>query len=431
MHPPPSRLVLVYVGTAHLALLAAAALATAAADQLVQSFLFPRVLASVHLVTLGWLTATALGAVYALLPLTLVTPLRVRGLDALACAAVLTGSSGVVAHMLLASYSGLAWSGGTIAAGAAIIAARVGNALRAAPAPPLQAVTIPLALGMLAVAAGLGAGVALDHERAMFAAGHLRAIAAHAHLALVGWLLLLTIGVGHRLLPMLLPAHPVRGWRPTATVLLLAAATLALPAAWFLSPPESTWPALAALPAGLAVVLFALDVRAMRRRAVPRAKGLPRIDPALVLIAFGLACCLAALALGGLQLLVAYRPRLVAAYGVVLLLGTFGSLVLGVGFRLWPIVAWRRAFGRSSAVPAIPPAALPSYLLQWLALVAWLGAVLLLTLGVGLGQAALAWSGGIVWSAAALVANANFALVLVRARWGRRDHGRREFASPP
>src|SRR5699024_5525615 len=57
-------------------LLGAAALVWAAPDVVAGSFPAPRVVATTHLFTLGWITTTILGALYQFLPVALGVPIR-------------------------------------------------------------------------------------------------------------------------------------------------------------------------------------------------------------------------------------------------------------------------------------------------------------------------------------------------------------------
>lgn len=416
MLTPPSRLVLAYVGTAHLALLAAAVLALVSANEVAASYVHPRTLGIVHFVTLGWLTATALGAVHALMPMILRTRFTVRWPDVVACIAVLVGASGVIAHMLLATYSGVAWSGGTIALGAAWVGSRCVLALAKAAGPRLQKLAVGLAFAGLIAAAGLGSLVAIDRGQPVFPGGHLHTLAAHAHLALVGWLGILTVGIGHRLLPMLLPASPLEGTRPAWTVGLLALGAGALPTTWLLVPWPSKVPILAAIPLVLGAACFALDLLALRARRKPKAKGLPRRDPALLLIGFSVLCMLAAAGLGITLMLVDLEPGIAALYGVLLLVGGLGGIVLGVGLRLWPIYAWMRVFARTAIVPGVPPGELPSYPLQWTAVLAWITAVIGLGLGMARHDSVAVLAGAASWTLASAATCMNLWLVLSRAR---------------
>ncbi len=407
---------LVYVGTAHLALLMGALFAVGSAPEIALSFLHPATLATVHFVTLGWLTATALGAVYALLPMILRTRVDARWPDVLACIGVLGGASGVIAHMLLATWSGVAWAGGMIAAGAGWIGLRTVAALAHAPAPRLPRVAVGLAYVSLVAAAVLGTLAAIHRASPIFPGGHLRTLAAHAHLALVGWLGLLTVGIGHRLLPMLIPAAPIAGSRPAWTVALLALGAVALPATWLLAPWPSRLPALAAAPLALGMLLFVLDLLVLSRQRKPKAKGLPRRDPALVLIPFAMACMIGGVGLGFVMLGSEFGPAWAGLYGVLLLVGGFGGLVLGVGLRLWPLFAWMRGFARTQQVPGITPGDLPSYPLQWLVVGAWILAVVGLAVGILGGSALVVRLGALAWVVAALAVCVNLWLVLLRAR---------------
>ena len=76
-------------------------------------FHHPRMVALVHLVTLGWITSSILGAFYIVGPLALRMPLPAGTLDRLAFAAYAGGVAGMVSHFWIGEYSGMAWSAGT------------------------------------------------------------------------------------------------------------------------------------------------------------------------------------------------------------------------------------------------------------------------------------------------------------------------------
>jgi cbb3-type cytochrome oxidase subunit 1 len=79
----------------------------------------------VHLVTLGWITLSILGAIYIVGPLALRMEMPARRLDYVAYASALIGLIGMVGHFWIQQYAGMAWSAATIAAGVVYMTGRI------------------------------------------------------------------------------------------------------------------------------------------------------------------------------------------------------------------------------------------------------------------------------------------------------------------
>jgi hypothetical protein len=124
---PPRALPLLYLGTAHVAL-ALACLFAAIWPRAVAGFFYHAwLIGLVHMVTLGWISFSILGAIYIVGPLALRMDLRPRGLDYVAYACGLVGLIGMVGHLWIQEYAGMAWSAGTIAAGMFYMTARIAD----------------------------------------------------------------------------------------------------------------------------------------------------------------------------------------------------------------------------------------------------------------------------------------------------------------
>ena len=122
-HLPPRLLPILYFGVAHVAL-ALACLAVAVDPRGVSGFFYhSRMLAIVHLVTLGWISTSILGSLYIVGPIALRMWIPATWLDYTTFTFVLIGVVGMVAHFWLEEYGGMAWS--AIAVGSGIIAAGV------------------------------------------------------------------------------------------------------------------------------------------------------------------------------------------------------------------------------------------------------------------------------------------------------------------
>ena len=209
---PPRLLPVLYFGIAHAAL-ALACLAVALDPRGVSGFFYhARMLGIVHLVTLGWITASILGVALHRRP------------DRAACL-----DSGDVARLhrvraRAASASSAwwrtsgcrirrAWPGRPSRSGPASCGRRARRlaGLRGAPLPRAVSAHIMLAFLNVGGAATLGVLIGFDKVYHFLPGFVLANVFAHAHLAAIGWASMMVVGIAYRLLPMVLPAAMPKG----------------------------------------------------------------------------------------------------------------------------------------------------------------------------------------------------------------------------
>ena len=155
-HLPPRLLPVLYFAVAHVAF-ALACLAVALDPRGVSGFFYhSRMLAIVHLVTLGWITASILGSLYVVGPVALRVWIPATWLDYTAFALVLIGIVGMVAHFWLQEYGGMAWSAMTVGLGIILVGVHVARRLRQAALPRAISAHIMLAFLNILAAATLG-----------------------------------------------------------------------------------------------------------------------------------------------------------------------------------------------------------------------------------------------------------------------------------
>ena len=385
---PPRTLPVVYFAFAHVALLTAFFLVATRPYAIAGFFYHPRMFAVVHLITLGWITATILGATYVVGPMALRTPIRAGRIDAVACVAYILGVTGVIAHFWTGTYWGVATSGLFLLPALVCVAVRTWRALGQGAAPRAVKWHIGLAFANLLLAAGFGVALAINKKSSFLLGSQMQNVFAHVHVAGVGWATMVFCGVGYRFLAMLFPAAPP-GDKPVWVSLVLfetgvlgLAATLPLPGGWA---------RLFALVTAAAIVFFLGIIVWMLRHPRPPPSKLKRPD--LGVVQTLLALLYLAVATGvGLFLAFSQEWQLpwIMVYGVCGLVGFLAQVVVGVGMRLFPAFAFREAHvvhmfsGAPNPGHPTSPHEMGRRSLQLVALVLWTAGVPLLAAGLAL-----------------------------------------------
>ncbi|GMV20357.1 MAG: hypothetical protein AB7L71_04445 [Vicinamibacterales bacterium] len=350
---PTSSLPGWYFGCAHVSLVLACVTLLVQPTLPGPYFFHPRMVAVVHGLTLGWIAGSILGAYYIVAPLALRIALPVGRHDQLAAGGFWLGASGVVSHAWMGRYDGLAWSAALVLWPVALLSWRTVRGWRTSAAP--WPVLLHVVLGFLNMlgAGAYGAVIAWDRSVGHLPFSPLQMAMAHAHLAAVGWAVMFVVGLGYRLIPMVLP-----GAMPTGASLAISAVAIEsglVLVVWGITSPNAGL----AWGAGLIVVglgAFVAQVRRVVRTRLPRPPALPRRDwstwqthVALVWMLVAIVCGVS-LALGA----AGHQAATVQwVYGGAGLLGFLAQIIVGMQGRLVPMYAWYRAW---SEAPGPPPA---------------------------------------------------------------------------
>lgn len=380
---PSSGLPLAYFSLAHVCLAAAAGALVAWPDLPGGFFYQPRMIALTHLLTLGWISGSILGAFYIVAPLALVTPLPAGPKDWLAFAGFAAGTCGMVAHFWIGTYDGMAWSAGLVLIAIAHVAHRAARGLSRSPVPAAVTLHVRLAFYNILIAGVLGIVIGVDRTRGLLGLSPVAATYAHAHLAALGWAAMMVIGLSYRLVPMLLPAAmpAARGLAASAILLEagLAVLVLSLLAGWPL------------VPAGALLIVAALATFFMRlgrvaRSRLPRPPALPRRDWSIVQVHAAFLWLAVAMVLGLALALSSFTDNRMAVawvYGVAGLAGFLAQIITGMHGRLVPYYAWYRAMARGQGrPPSISVHLLISPAHTRVIFFAWLGGIPLLAAGL-------------------------------------------------
>ena len=286
------------------------------------------VLAALHLITLGVLVMTAMGAAYQILPVATHQPLGPVWVCALSWWLFAPGV-GLMALGFGVAAPHLQQLGAVgVVGGLALFTMVVGRAIgQGGSLAGLRRFTA-MALGVLAALAALGLLLIADWSMGILS-DHQAVAGAHAVLAGYGFMGFLALGFSSVLVPMFALSSPLAE-TVLARVAWLAATALLLGVLGVL-----VWPPLAGLGAVVGLGALSLQGRAMHQSLKGRMKR--RLEPFFRLVGLGAALLVVSLVLGAAVALGA--GRLAPLWVFVLVFGWLLSFVLGFLQRIMPFLA--------------------------------------------------------------------------------------------
>ena len=325
----------------------AAGLVWIAPDLAIGAYPSPRVAGVTHLFTLGWLTTTIFGALHQLLPVALGAPLGSVRVGHVGFWTFATGA-GLFAAGVATSTPALHHAGIALVAVGIVLA--IGNFARALARTPARDATwwaITIALAFLGSTLVLGVVLLHNLHTGFLAEARLRMLGTHLHVALVGWALVMMVGVSHRLLPMFLLSHGGDTRWTARAIGLLGSGVAVLAAGLTLRVPAATWAGVALLEAGVGSFVW-------QGWSFYRARVRRRIDVGMRYAGSAIGFLIASAILGPIVLLRGVEhPRLATAYIIVGLLGGIILYVIGFFYKIVPLLAWtvryRDRMGRGDA----------------------------------------------------------------------------------
>ena len=324
-------------------------LAYVASDLASGVFFLPRVIAVVHLFTLGWIVTSIFGALCQFLPVAVGRGLRWPAAAHASFAAHVVGVTAFVAGVASGRPALVHVGACGLAAGFVVFATNLAATLAAVRERGLTWWALAGAAVFLVVTPAYGVVLALNLDGgALVGASRFTVVAVHAHVAIVGFVLMVVVGVAHRLLPMFLLSHGASERAAWVAIALLfsGAALLAIPIGGDLRV------ASAGALASAGVIAFLIQAATFFRHRRRRA-----IDPGMRLAAAGL---------GGLALAVLIAPvalsrglsdlQLVTTYFAVLL-GAISLFVAGHYYKIVPFLVWYHRLGPLVGARKVPKVA--------------------------------------------------------------------------
>jgi hypothetical protein len=352
------------------------------------NYLSPHVAGVTHLFTLGWLTMTIFGALYQLLPVALGAPIRWPTLGHASFWTFAPGAGlfacGVADSLPVLHHLGV----GLVAIGVILAVINIAATLPRARSRDVTWAAIAIAITYLSSTLVLGIVLLHNIDAGFIAAERLHVLTTHLHVAIVGWALIMIVGVAHRLLPMFLLAHGADSRWTKRAVPLLACGLPLFAIGINAHIAVASWTAVALMETGFGCFLY---------QAVSffRARVRKRIDIGMRFASAGLAFLVLAALFGPLVL---WRgPSATRLATVYVLLGLVAGIVVfvsGFFYKIVPLLAWTvRYSGTKSTAGAPTVAQLFSARVAEIQLGVMVSALVILATAILIGSAAGAYAG--------------------------------------
>lgn len=371
----------------------------------------PHVAGITHLFTLGWITTTIFGALAQLLPVALGAPIRSPRVGHASFFTFVPGAgifaAGVATSSMVLEHTGIA----LITIGILLAVGNIGSSLPRARNRDATWAAVVLALCFLTSTLVLGAILLHNLHTGFIAAARVRALATHLHVALVGWVLIMIVGVSHRLLPMFLLAHGADTRWTKRALALLATGVVALATGLITSVAPLLWLGAALIDGGIACFIW-------QAYSFYRVRVRKKIDVGMRFVGHALTFLAASLVLGTVVLVAgSAHTRLATMYITVGLLGGIVMYVVGFFYKIVPLLAWTARFrDRMGKGPVPTVAQMYSAKIAYVQLGLMTAAVVLLAAGIGAAAPHVVRCGAVLFLAGVLLFTSQIARVAFGGR---------------
>ncbi len=347
------KVVLPFYAYASVAFLTATLLLFFSAPAFGRHYFHPHVIAVTHTMALGWGTMIILGASHQLVPVLIEGKLFSNVLAYISFALAAVGIPLLVYAFYTFNMNWMARRGGELVIDAVILhLINMGISMSKSKTENVHAVFVFTAGLWLLITTIIGLLLVYNFSTPLFSHDSLHYLSLHAHMGIIGWFLLLIIGVGSRLIPMFLISKyantrllwQVYGLINAGLIAFAFMFVYAVPVYCYLLP-------VAAVTAAL--LLFGYYCRQAYRQRLRK-----QVDEQLkisVLSVMMMALPVVLLIVMIIALWIAgENTRLVIAYGFTVFFGWITAIILGMTFKTLPFIVWNKVYHKKAGLGKTP-----------------------------------------------------------------------------
>lgn len=318
-----------------------------------QHYFHPHTLAITHAMALGWGTMIILGASHQLVPVLIEAKLFS---NLLAYLSFVMAGVGIPLLVYAFYVFNIGWPArwGGILINAAIVVYLINLALSFSKSKQesVQAVFVFTAACWLLVTTALGLILVYNFSFPLLSRESLNYLPLHAHLGVVGWFLLLVMGVGSRLIPMFLISK-YENVKLLWTIYVLTNGGLLSFIILFIYFPQSSFYLLAILPFTMAILLFGYYVYQAYHQRIRRKVDKP-MKISLLSVLMTVLPLMVLLVIMIFSRTLANSKRMALTYGFTIFFGWITAIILGMTFKTLPFIVWNKLYHEKAGLGRIP-----------------------------------------------------------------------------
>ena len=318
-----------------------------------QHYFHPQVLAITHTMALGWATMIILGASHQLVPVLIEGKLFS---NTLAYCSFFSVAVGIPLLVYGFYYFNMGWPAqwGGILINTAIIAYLVNLIISMAKSKHENVHTLfvfTAALWLLLTTV-VGLLLVYNFSTVIFPKGSLHYLPLHAHLGIIGWFLLLVIGVGSRLIPMFLISKYTNTKLLYVIYSLINGGLLTFIIS-FLYFPETSFYYFSIAAVLIAIILFGYYCYCSYKQRIRKQVDEQMKTSLLSIFMMALPLLVLSVIIGWL-LMDNINPKLVMLYGFMVFFGWITFMIFGMTFKTLPFIVWNKVYHLKAGLGKTP-----------------------------------------------------------------------------
>lgn len=317
-------------------------------------YFHPQILAITHMMALGWATMIILGASHQLVPVLIEGKLYSEKLAYLSFFLAAVGVPLLVYGFYTFNMNAPAkWGGRFVVLAVLVYLINTATSISKGKSKNVHATFVFTATLWLFITAFLGLGLVYNFTYNLMPHDSLHYLPLHAHAGVIGWFLLLVIGVGSRLIPMFLISKYTNERLLWVIYLLINGALLFYLTVFYVYQQKG----ITFVPTALILVAIALFIyycyHAYKYRLRKQVDEQMKVSLLSVFMLL-LPVLLLFIIIGVLLSANGESVKLVLGYGFLIFFGWLTAIILGMTFKTLPFIVWNKVYHHRSSTGKTP-----------------------------------------------------------------------------